>query len=77
MTIFDPGYPKAQRIDCESGADINEITETATPGASSLTYGNGTYQYVWKTDRAWAGTCRRLVLGLNDSSSHSADFRLK
>jgi hypothetical protein len=77
MAIFDPGYPKSQRIDCQTGAETNEITETATPGASTLTYSAGIYQYVWKTDRAWAGTCRRLVLGLNDSSSHSADFRFK
>ena len=79
IAIFDPGYPKAQRIDCQTGVDVNEITETVTAGASSLSYdaGSGTYHYVWKTDPSWAGTCRRLVLGLNDSSSHSADFQLK
>ena len=57
----------------------HEVTETVTAGGSTLTYDpiTGTYHYVWKTDRAWAGTCRRLVLGLDDSSSHSADFRLK
>ncbi len=77
MAIFDPGYPKAQRIDCQTGAETNEITEIAAPGASTLTYSAGTYHYVWKTDKAWAGSCRRLVLGLDDSSAHSADFRFK
>ena len=77
--IFDPGYPKAQRIDCQTGVEINEVTETVTAGASSLSYdaGSGTYHYVWKTEAAWAGSCRRLQLGLNDSSAHSADFRFK
>ena len=79
LTIFDAGFPKAQKIDCQTGAEVNEVTETVAAGGSSLTYDpiTDTYHYVWKTDRAWAGTCRRLVFGLNDSSSHSADFRLK
>lgn len=49
------------------------MTETETAGHSSLTYdaASGRYHYVWKTDKAWAGTCRRLVLGLDDSSDHA------
>jgi hypothetical protein len=33
------------------------------------------YTYQWKTDRAWAGTCRRLVLALADGTRHEALFR--
>jgi hypothetical protein len=32
------------------------------------------YIYVWKTQKAWAGTCRRLVLKLLDGSEQTADF---
>ena len=27
-----------------------------------------TYTFGWKTDKAWAGTCRVLVLGLRDGT---------
>jgi hypothetical protein len=79
LEIFDPGHPKVQRVDCVSGAATNEVTETETAGHSSLTYdaASGTYHYVWKTDKAWAGTCRRLVLGLDDSSDHAVEFRFR
>ena len=30
--------------------------------------------YVWKTDKAWAGTCRQLDVKLNDGTTHSAKF---
>ena len=50
-----------------------------TAGASSLQYDaiTDTYTYVWKTERAWAGSCRRLVVGLTDNSRHAAEFSLR
>jgi len=30
---------------------------------------------VWKTLKAWKGTCRQLELNLNDGSAHIADFQ--
>jgi hypothetical protein len=79
LDIFDPGSPRSRRIDCDSGAPTDEVEETSTPGASTLTYdvGSGRYHYVWKTEAVWAGTCRRLELGLNDGSTHAADFRFR
>ena len=35
------------------------------------------YVYVWKTESAWAGTCRKLIVILNDGSEHVAYFRFK
>lgn len=79
LDIFDPGYPKSQRIDCASGAPTDDVEETVTAGQSELSYdaGSDTYNYVWKTDKAWAGTCRRLIVGLNDATDHHADFELR
>ena len=34
-------------------------------------------QYTWKTDKAWANTCRQFSLGLSDGSSHLANFQFK
>ena len=35
------------------------------------------YNYVWKTERAWRGTCRRLVVILKDGQIHYANVLLK
>lgn len=44
--------------------------------ASSLSYdaASDMYTYVWKTNKSWAKTCRRLIVKLNDGSVHTADF---
>jgi hypothetical protein len=50
-----------------------------TAGQSQLGYDSAsdTYTYVWKTNRDWAGTCRRLIVVLNDATDHQADFELR
>jgi hypothetical protein len=30
--------------------------------------------FVWKTDKAWSGTCRTLRVSLNDGTTHTATF---
>ncbi len=77
LAIMDAGHPRSDRIDCASGATLDEVESTVPAGSSTLTYANGRYQYVWKTEKAWAGTCRRLVVGLDDGSRHPADFRFR
>ena len=51
----------------------------AGPGATEgLSYGASSahYTYGWRTAAAWAGTCRRFELKLNDgTAAHTADFR--
>lgn len=78
LSIFAAGSPSSAPIACGGdtpGADVG--TETA--GASTLSYDptTDTYTYVWKTEKAWAGTCRVLTVALNDGSSRSAQFYLK
>ncbi len=50
-----------------------------TAGSSGLSYdpATDTYTYVWKTNKAWAGPCRQLILGLNDGTFHVAFFKLR
>src|SRR6266508_1118040 len=79
LNIFGPGYPASQQIACSDGAPVSEIEQTVTAGGSSLSYDaeSDTYTYVWKTEEPWAGTCRQLIVRLNDGSERVAFFKFK
>lgn len=79
MDIFFNGYPISRQIACDTGVVIDNTEQTGNPGDSSLSYDplEDQYNYVWKTDNAWGGTCRQLVVILNDGSIHSANFKFK
>ena len=78
LDIFEAGYPKSQRIECDSTAQVDGIEETVTAGASGISYGPSVerYNYVWKTDKAWAGSCRQLMVRFKDGTFHRANFQL-
>lgn len=79
LAIFAPAYPRSQRIACDTYASESLVEETLTAGSSSLSYsaGDDQYKYVWKTDKAWTGTCRQLIVKLIDGTTHYANFRFK
>jgi uncharacterized repeat protein (TIGR01451 family) len=79
LSIFAPNSPASGVITCGTNAPVNEIEETVTAGSSSLSYdaSSDQYIYVWKTNTAWAGTCRQLVVRLNDGSEHRANFKFR
>lgn len=79
LDIFPAGYPASMQIGCSDGSPIDAIEETVSAGASGLSYdpATDTYIYVWKTNKAWAGTCRKLVVRLNDGTDHIALFKFK
>ena len=76
LDIFAAGSPSSVRISCPLSAGSGEVLLTDTPGNSGLSYDatTDTYTYVWKTEKAWAGTCRRLVVAFGDGSVRTADF---
>jgi len=79
LGIFAPGSPSSGPIVCNSSDPATLLEETVTAGGSSLSYDPITdqYIYVWKTEPGWAGTCRQLVVQLNDGSIHRANFKFK
>jgi predicted extracellular nuclease len=79
LNIFATGYPLSQQIACSSGAPVDDVEETVTAGNSSLSYSadNDQYNYVWKTEKSWAGQCRQLVVKLVDGTTHVANFKFK
>lgn len=79
LDIFAAGSPQSQQINCNSTTLIDDVEQTVTAGGSSLSYdpSSGRYTYVWKTEKAWAGTCRELNVKLNDGTDHPARFKFK
>jgi hypothetical protein len=77
LNIFVPGYPLSLQVACDTGAPMDTIEQTVTAGSSSLSYGGGQYNYVWKTEKSWAGTCRQLIVKLIDGTEHVATFKFK
>jgi hypothetical protein len=79
LDIFEDGYPASAWHSCSSTSPTDNIEETVQPGSSELTYdrGSGRYHYNWKTHKAWAGTCRTLILTFRDGTVRTAEFRFR
>ena len=77
LGIFAAGYPASQQVACNTSAPLADLEGTESSGGSTLTYSPDIYHYNWKTESSWAGTCRQLVVKLNDGSEHIALFKFK
>jgi hypothetical protein len=84
LNIFASGYPKVTLVTCPSvSTPVDTIEEMFAASNSGLQYDStanppsGQYIYVWKTDKAWSGTCRRLDVQFIDGQSKSALFQFK
>jgi len=69
------GFPRSNRC----GGGDNEVIARAGQAKKkqpAFEYDRRSDKYVmlWKTDRKWAGSCRDLVLKLDDGSVHTARF---
>jgi hypothetical protein len=80
LNILASGYPKSVSINCPAGGVVSDGTEESTnftPGLVYIPLILQQYIYVWKTDTAWRGTCRRFVMRLADGTDHVADFKFR
>lgn len=77
LSIFAANNPYSVSLNCDTNDPGVDVTETLNAGGSSLSFSGDQYTYVWKTDSSWAGTCRQLVLTLNDGTVHVANFKFK
>lgn len=77
LGIIANGYPVSRVIACDAAAVTDSIEETLTAGNSSLSYDAlaDQYIYVWKTEKAWAGTCRQFSMKLNDTQTYSFNVK--
>lgn len=78
LDIFATGYPASEQVRCASESNAPR-DPTTTAGGSVLTYDASTdrYSYVWKTNKAWKGTCRILTVRLADGTDHFATFSFR
>lgn len=77
LSIFAANNPYSVALNCNTSDPGVDVTETLNAGGSSLSFSGDQYNYVWKTQNSWAGTCRQLVLTLNDGTVHTANFKFK
>lgn len=79
LSILAAGYPASSPIDCDEDEPGTTIEETVAAGGSGLTYDPLTdrYMYAWKTEKDWRGTCRILIVRLDDGTQHYAKFRFR
>jgi len=78
LNVFAAGYPQPGVIPCGAG-DAVDLESTVIAGGSSLSYDAATdqYEYVWKTEKGWAGSCRQLIVRFADGTVHRANFKFK
>jgi hypothetical protein len=77
LSIFAANNPYSVPLNCSTSDPAVDITETLNAGGSSLSFSGDQYNYVWKTENSWVGTCRQLVVTLNDGTVHTANFKFK
>jgi hypothetical protein len=77
LLVIATGSPTSTKTACDGSGGLDGIEETVQAGESSLSYDPvaNQYVYVWKTDKAWAGTCRQLSVHLAEGTTHIATFQ--
>ena len=80
LDVLQGGAASSVAIPCSAGAIVDPMEVTVlSPGASVFAYDplTGLYQFNWKTEKSWGGSCRRLLVRLDDGTVHTADFRVQ
>jgi hypothetical protein len=66
-------------VACEGTSASVLAEDTTAAGSTQVRWDAAAQQFVynWKTNRAWAGTCRVLELTLNDGTRQAAMFHFR
>ena len=65
----------SQEVDCTTLASTGPIVPVQTPGATVLETDGSKFSFNWKTQGDWDGTCRQLMVRLEDEAEPVAIFR--
>jgi Regulator of chromosome condensation (RCC1) repeat len=79
LQILAAGSPASVPLDCANLDPGDDYQPAKSAGGSGLGYdaASGQYSYIWKTEKAWAGTCRVLSLRLADETEHRVAFQFR
>src|SRR5262249_47865269 len=81
LGILAAGSPSVTVIGCDNAAPTDSVPDNpaGTAGLSGLSFDakSGQYTYVWKTDKTWAGTGRRLKVPLGAGTVPGANLKSK
>ena len=79
LDIFAAGSPASVFVSCGSTNAANATEPTKTPKSEALSYdaGKDVYTYPWKTEKAWAGTCRQFVMTLKDGNAYRVNVSFR
>ena len=64
----------SKQIRCPNGATDPAGQDVPIGTTDILKFTGGNFQFNWKTNAAWQGTCRRFFIHLSDGSTPYADF---
>jgi pimeloyl-ACP methyl ester carboxylesterase len=66
-------------VGCDGSSSGAEVEDTDAAGDTSIRYDalTGEFQYNWKTEGGWAGSCRTLELTLKDGTRHRVMFQFR
>jgi hypothetical protein len=65
--------PFTQQIDCATQAPVGEIV----PAQGRIQFHRDRYQFMLRTEQAWEGTCRQLILRIADVTDPVVWFRFR
>jgi len=78
MNIFATGFPTSIPVDCAApGAAGSQAAGRSARAIVNYDAEGDTYGYIWKTDKAWAGTCRELILKFMDDAVYRIPFSFR
>lgn len=66
--------PRSMAVDCGTGAPLGDPEQVDLGEELAYDSSTDTYKLVWRTRRSYRGTCRQLVLELDDGTRHRAAF---
>jgi uncharacterized repeat protein (TIGR01451 family) len=72
LQVLLRGSPSSRDVSCDTGSPLHDWEPTTVVGGGlHFDPDTSTYSINWKTDKAWAGTCRELMLQFIDGSEHT------
>jgi Big-like domain-containing protein len=77
LDILRAGYPASDAMTCGGTAPTDASGPIDWGGKLKYDPVSDSYSFNWKTDKAWANSCRVLVLGLKDGTNLTATFEFK